>query len=512
VKVLWCALLVLLAVPPVVESQDRVVITDRGPGESGRILADALGRPYRLIQPDSAPFVLGRDASEAQTLIVLGRDAAIEGTVNGDVIVVDGDLFIRPRARVLGRTVAIGGAVYPRIPPLNAVVTGSSESFRDETFTISRVGDAFHLDYHSLFADESAAFTLPGVYGVRIPEYDRVNGLSLPVGPALRVAGGAGEIDALVTYRSDLGKFDPGLFAQLPLTRALRVEATAERGTFTNDRWIRSNIWQSVIALGTGKDTRNHYRADRAQASLHRLWEMPSVRFEPFVGSRIERAWSTGPAVGERRGPWSITGRTDTLEGMFRPNPRVMHGTILSALAGAGAEWETPAGVRAEASLVAEHLLQSSPPNIADPLGARELDFTQLTSHGEIRFLTFGLQEYRGEVHWVTTPGGATPPQRFVYFGGSGTMPFLDLLEQGGDELLLVDQRYSIPLHMIRLGFFGSPLVHLRHRLGSAGLGDLPSLEQALSVGLEIAVVRGEFRLNPANGDTEFSLSFALSR
>src|SRR5688572_16122705 len=105
------------------------------------------------------------------------------------------------------------------------------------------------------------------------------------------------------------------------------------------------------------------------------------------------------------------------------------------------------------------------------------MSFTQITSDLETRFLTFGEQEYAIDVHWVTTYGATPPPQRFVYFGGPGTMPFLDLLEQGGDELLLVDQRYSIPLVNVRFGILGVPTIQLRHRLGSAGLGRLPTLE-----------------------------------
>jgi len=504
--------LLLLVLPAEALTQSRIVLTDRGPGASGRILAEALSRPHRVVAPDTAAFVVRRDEREAQTVIVLGRDAAVEGTVAGDIIVVDGDLFVRPRARITGRAVAIGGAVYPVSPPPGAMVIGGSESFRDNTFTIATVADGYQLTYRSLYADASTAFSLPGIYGIRIPEYDRVNGLSLHGGPSLRIAGGAGELEALLTYRSDLGKVDPSVSLDLPLTRRLRLDASAGRGTFTNDRWIRSDIMNSITAFVTGKDTRNHFRADRAELTAHRLWETATIRLEPFAGGRIERAWSTGPAIGERRAPWSIFGKADTLEGMLRPNPTVMHGTLATALAGAGAEWESRAGVRARARLVIEHLLESSAPNAADPLGPRNLDVTQLTSDFEVRFLTFGLHEYRGEIHWVTTPGASTPPQRFAYFGGSGTMPFLDLLEQGGDELLLVDQRYLVPLMRVRLGVLGSPILQLRHRLGSAGLGDLPSLEQALSVGVEIAVVRGEFRINPSNGDTEFSFSFAFSR
>src|SRR5688500_579313 len=82
------------------QAQEKVTITDLGPGLGGRILEDALSRPHRLIAPDTTQFTMARGAEEQVSLVVLGRDAAIAGTVDGDVIVVGGDLFIRPGARI----------------------------------------------------------------------------------------------------------------------------------------------------------------------------------------------------------------------------------------------------------------------------------------------------------------------------------------------------------------------------------------------------------------------------
>ena len=91
-------------------------------------------------------------------------------------------------------------------------------------------------------------------------------------------------------------------------------------------------------------------------------------------------------------------------------------------------------------------------------------------------------------------------------------MPFLEILEQGGGELLLIDQRYSIPIPTIALGFMGSPTLQLRHRLGSAGATALPSLEQMVGVGVSLTVIRGELRLDPASGRTQFAVGFTFAR
>lgn len=498
-------LLVLAAglCPGVVEAQPQARIVDQGRGGSGRVLARALATPHRLIEPDSAWFILPREEEEARGLVVLGRTAAIEGTVLGDVVVVDGDLFVRPGARISGRAVAIGGGVYPSTL---AVVPQGTQSFRDETYTIARVASGYDLAWRSRYLDATAALTWPGIRGLRLPSYDRVNGVSIPFGPALTFAQGRGELTALATYRSDLGRVDPALRATLELTPALRVAARAERGTFSHEEWIWPDYLNAASTLVLGRDTRNHFRADRAELTAHGRWTTATMDIEPLIGVRGERSWAVGPFAGERRGPWSILGRTDTLDGMYRPNPAVPTLDALSALAGGGATWEG-SGVRLRARAIAEQSLRLSAAISPDPE-----PFTQVTSDLHVAFVTVRDHEYEMDVRWVTTPAGVAPLQRFAWLGGSGTLPFLDLLEQGGGELLFVDQRYSIPLTTIRLGALGSPTLQLRHRLGSAGPAGLPDLEQAVSLGAQVALVRVELQVDPATGDTRVSFGLSLAR
>jgi hypothetical protein len=288
--------------------------------------------------------------------------------------------------------------------------------------------------------------------------------------------------------------------ASARLTRRLRAEGFAGRGTFTNDAWIWSNLVNSFSVFTSGDDTRNHYRADRAEVTLHRLYEWTRVQVEPFVGGLLEDAWSVGPAVGELRGPWSVFGRTDTLA-MYRPNPAIEDGQVASAVAGTRILYEAT-DLRARARTRAEA-------NFVAPSDQR---FTQVTTDFDIGFPTFGEHQYALDIHWVTTFGNTPPPQRFAYLGGSGTLPFLELLEQGGDELLLVDQRYSIPVPSVRLGLLGEPTILLRHRIGSAGLGRLPAFEQVVGLGVMLALVRFELQVDPVDGKARFSAGFSFSR
>jgi hypothetical protein len=128
--------------------------------------------------------------------------------------------------------------------------------------------------------------------------------------------------------------------------------------------------------------------------------------------------------------------------------------------------------------------------------------FTQLTLDGVIAFPTFAQQRLQVHAHGVATASDATPRARYAYLGRNGTLPLLELLEQGGDQLLFVESRYEIPIAAIALPLVGFPTLHLRHMMGAAGVGSLPSLEQELGIGVGISVVRFEATFD-ASGDRE---------
>src|SRR6476646_3746007 len=94
--------------------------------------------------------------------------------------------------------------------------------------------DTGYVDYHD------SPITLPLGIGFRMPGYDRVDGLSLPWGPRLEL-GEWLRADALATYRSHLGAFDPTLDVRFSSKQGHELSLFASRGTFTNDDWIRGN-------------------------------------------------------------------------------------------------------------------------------------------------------------------------------------------------------------------------------------------------------------------------------
>jgi hypothetical protein len=373
--------------------------------------------------------------------------------------------------------------------------------------TTSVAADTGYADYHE------SPISLPLGVGLRPPAYDRVNGLTLPWGPKLEMGDGRVDVDALVSYRSNLGKWDPSLEGTLRPTDQNEITFFAGQGTFSNDNWIRSDLTNSLVAFFAGTDARNYYRSTRGTARYTLTLSGNSFTFTPFIGGNVERDWSTG-GFAPPKSPWSVFGRKGNLR-MRRPNPGVFKGTLTSILGGTGLEL-VKGGVEAKLDGTVERSLHTAPTGDCSvtpiPCLIAGESFTQGTLDGRIFFPTFGSQTFTFRTHAVLTGSdGITPPQRFAYLGGTGTLATVDLLALGGDRLLFFDGDYMIPIDKIQVPLFGSPFFALHYAAGSAGLDQLPSLIQNLGVGAGAAMLRVDYVIDPARNRSPLSRKSAVS-
>jgi hypothetical protein len=492
-------LLALILGPMSVRAQE-VVLRDPGPGPAAEIVRRVMAGPH-VVRAGGGALELPRDSTITSSLLVLGRPTYLASRVQGDVVVIGADLFLRPGVDVSGRAVAIGGTVAATTL---GRVAGGVESRRDETFLVHRddtgAGARYSLDYQSDRADErEPMLSLTGLSGVQIPKYDRVDGLSVGLGGMLQLREHAVEVEPAVTYRSRLGVVDPSLTLRVNPLGAQRLELRAARDTRTNDDWIYSDLINSAFTLFAGIDTRNYFRSNLGEARLTWRIERESYRLEPFIGGRFERV-SPITAVGN---VWSVTGRKST-EKMRRPNPLVEAGDLGSALIGADYESQGSGSVNSHASVTVE-------PGLKVP--ASTAKFLQLTLHGAIDFPTFGTQRLHVKAHGVATHGDSVPMSRFAYLGGSGTLRTLDLLEQGGSALLYVENRYTIPIDAVVLPLGIIPVLTLRDAFGAAGIGSLPALQHEVGVGIGLSALRLDVTRGVAGRKvTEVGVGISLSR
>lgn len=480
----------------------QIIVVDAGPGEPGRILNAAVQQPHTVMYSQD-PVDLPRDSVYGQTLIVVAPRVTVAGTVHGDVIVVGGDLFMHPGGNVQGRAIAIGGGAYNSTL---ATVQGGRLSFRDATFDVdaSSGTGAIRLAYRSLRVEGTqSVLTWPLRVGVRIPSYNRVDGVVLPWGPIVTLGEGRFIIDPTITYRSHLGNLDPGVAIQADFGR-LELDVDARRSTFTNDRWIRGDLLNSLTTLAFGTDTRNYFRADRIEAKARVDFAFGNFRLSPFLGGLFENAWSTGASLGPDTSVFSFFGKND--EGIYRPNPSILAGHMASLLTGFDGGWNSGDFTSALTARV-EYVLSSMASSLTDDFG-----FVQTTLDGRAAFQTFGSQRLQLKSHAVLTRGDTPPPQRYAYLGGSGTIPTLDLLEMGGDQLFFFDAAYVIPIERFSFRFVGSPQVTLRFITGSAGISGLPDFVQNVGVRVGFPMVGVEYLVDPATGESKISFGVSLGQ
>lgn len=351
--------------------------------------------------------------------------------------------------------------------------------------------------------------------GLRIPTYDRVNGLTLPWGPKIETSNGRIDVDALVRYRSHLGDWDPSVEGVMRPGDGNELRLFVGRGTFTNDEWIRGDLLNSAAALVVGSDARNYYRADKATARFSRAFAKGSALVTPFISANYERDWSTG-SVAPTKSPWSVFGRSGLLR-MRRPNPPIDRGHIASAIIGSALEL-TKDNLNAKLNLTLEQSVNTAYDSacVSTPGGTlcRQPGqaFTQAVFHGTVKFPTVGSQTFSFTGHGMWTPGaGPAPAQRFAYLGGSGTLATVHLLALGGDRLLYVQGDYMIPIEKINLPLTGNPFVAVRYAAGNAGVGSLPALIQNIGIGLGASVLRVDFTVDPARNRSPLSHRSAVT-
>lgn len=350
---------------------------------------------------------------------------------------------------------------------------------------------------------QAVSVDFPLGVGFQIPAYDRVDGLSLPFGPSITVGDDRLLIEPTLTYRSHLGKVDPSLAltAHVDADSVYSIRLAGARGTFSNDNWIRSDPINSLLAFGLGRDGRNYFRADRAEARFIARLPLPADVAQLFIGARAENDWSTGWRVDEHRGPFSIFGRHNQTDGIDRPNPEIDRGHINSLLGGGRLEYKSDRNM-----LRLDALLEAA---ANDAARGR---FEQLTLDGHVGVPTFAGHRFELDGHLVTAGGGQVPAQRYAYIGGSGTLATIGLLQLGGDHLFFVDTRYIIPIAGITLPFVGSPFIAPRFAAGAAAIGGYGQVTQNVGLRIGAGPIQIDVVVNPRTHQRDQGVGISFSR
>lgn len=402
-----------------------------------------------------------------ESVLVLDATLILEGTVEGDVVVVQGGVFVRPGARVSGDLVNVGGGAYynPR-----ARIGGRIVSLPEAPYHVVRTDSVLRIVAR---ARPSRVSLDSRVFGLHAPTYDRVDGLTAAWGASLAlplVGPLQPQLHGWIGYRTQRG--EPAGGADLQLRAGpYELRGGVERATYTNDAWIRQNELNSLTYLWNGNDYRNYYAADRVFATFTREIGDVEKRFhaELRFGAQLEDATSEG---GDD--PWHVVGSTPRL------NPPVDDGRIASALGSLEGSWT---GSRMKLGL------------------GGQVEMARLQEGGQFSFDRYqvwgglamqAIAHNKLELRWRfmgPLPGtDSLPRQRWGILGGAGTLPVYDIAGFRGDRLAFVRTRYLIPLpRWLTLPVLRVPELELIHMAGRAWTASSarPRLEQNFGAGLE---------------------------
>ena len=445
---------------------------------------------YTLIARDT--LITAADTVHG-TLLVLRAVLRLDGTVTGDLVIVDGNVFLRPNARIQGVVRNIGGGFYPSEM---AVVQGGVRNEPNAAYLVRREADGARMVIVGTVRPSN--IILPGLFGVAIPAYDRVDGvtLSFSAGTALpRLERVEPVLVGRVDYRSQRGAITGGLELELP-RGATSLVLGAERTTLTNERWIRGDLDNSLTFFLTGKDLRDYYEADRAYAEVRRTLETGPRTTDAFLRGQLEEARSL--VAGS---PWTVLGtpRDD--------NMVVAEGRISSVVAGVSTDWLARLHrVRVTAALEA-----------AGTLLKGDHSFTRYEVTADWAMKALANHTLRVQPHFQgPLPGTTTlPGQRWSFVGGSSTLYTFEIAEFRGDRVAFVETAYGIPLDRVRIRVIGTPDLEILHLVGMAWTADESRrLEQNVGGRLRFPLFNVRVVTNPAawRDDVELSAGLNLPR
>lgn len=426
----------------------------------------------------TADTLLAPTDTVRRSVLVLDATLILEGTIAGDLVMVDAGAFIRPRAVVRGDLVNVAGGLY------------RSELARVDGVILDLPTAPYRVvrEPHRIVIVASggpSALTLDGAFGLTPPTYDRVNGVTATWGARYTlpmVEEVTPSVHAQVGWRTEPGEPTYALSAELRRFATI-VDAGHYRGWSTNDAWIRGDLMNSVNYLWDGDDVRDYHEAALSWVGVRREFGDVEKSLAGTYGVRGQVEDATSLRGGH---PWHLLG------GDVRPNPAIDPGRTTSLVGSLDVVW---------------HGLQTDFEGGIEYEAAREwLDgdfaYDRVAAHGD--WAMHALADHTLEIEFfVQQPlgGGTMPRQEWSFVGGTGTLQTVAFAAYHGDRVVFVESKYIIPFpERVAIPILGAPDLQLIHAAGMAWLaGEDRAFQQEVGARLQFFVIYLRYMLDPAD-------------
>ena len=431
------------------------------PGDVARLVTEVFNAPGT--RRAHGPYTLAAGDSVGGDLAVLGGPVTIAGQVKGRVLVINGDLALRPGARVDGDVLVVGGVVEGRDV---AEVGGELRVYRQFL--------AFHREGERLIADDVDDDDRPSAYvgwrpegergrrtylGLRLATaqgYNRVEGLPILAGPTVTHRAGLVRVrvDALGIYRTaggfepdgrDLGH-DARLEVRMGRTAQVRFGGRLYDETAPVEDWQLSSLETGLASFLLHRDYRDYW--NRHGGSVWTALHLgPDVSLAATFSDQRWRALATrDPFTLFRNGvPWRENPTVD--EGRLHLLNLTLHVDTRNDAASPWAGWYVLADYeRGEGAFTGFGALSSDPDPRADPNPARPFPGARDRTPGrrsygrgflDVRRYNRLSPDAQLNVRLVTggwLHGDPLPAQRRLSVTGPGAMPGFDFRSPVGRD------------------------------------------------------------------------------
>jgi hypothetical protein len=402
---------------------------------------------------------LAGGASHPGDLAVLDGDLVLGGRVEGNVLVVNGDVRLLSGASVNGDLRVVGG----RIAGLEGAAVRGEIVTHPERFAYERVNGRVRIA--AAAPSRGGASGVAGTSDFLITtgrSYNRVEGLPIAFGPRLATEGPHPlRLEALAIYRSESGfAFNPELMGYF--VRAHQYAGGGNPyhfgGTLYSlvepiEDWQMSDLESGLATFFFHRDYRDHYH--RQGGSVFASWEPPASPILVHLEGRLEKHGSR--VAGS---PWSLFRNAEE----WRPQPVAAEGSVGSLLLRGeydtrSSTWNPASGWLARAQVEQALRVDLNHPVMAgqdaDPAALLDLP------HAYGRFLA-GLLDLRrynrvdagSRLNFRLVAGGSLmgdplPPQRQHALGGEGSLPGYALFSSDCGARA---ERVILPAHPTRDG------------------------------------------------------------
>jgi hypothetical protein len=293
---------------------------------------------HRVVDFYNAP---GTIRVTGETLIASGSEVAgpiavlrgpivHAGRIQGDLVVINGDLRFEPGAIISGNVTVVGGGL---IGADNATIGGRTTHYLEPLRFRHRGADLAYdpAPAPELSAGREFAFGRTDLLLAVRGAYNRVEGLPISVGPRLRLGrSNPTLLEGLLIYRTTAGlRLDPdqlgySIHAQQHLGggRTARIGLRLFSEVTPIEQWGLSDRENSLATFLLHRDYRDAYR--REGFATYVRFARPGWPHDLTVEYRDERHWRVMPAS-----PWSLIDNEEP----WRPQPLIAEGDIRSVAA-----------------------------------------------------------------------------------------------------------------------------------------------------------------------------------